>query len=140
MLDSILSDMVNNINKTEEKVDDLVCKIANVITTNKKGVDAVYTSALIQVEPLLSTFRKEMKSISYDDSDELLSDIRSIILRQPIVEAIQIDPLSKWLAVRYEPPYSYEDVQRLVYPWEAHAKEQAEAIWKQALRKINDKQ
>jgi hypothetical protein len=96
--------------------------------------------SLIKINDLMLALEKEIKNISYDGQDELLSSIKAIVLRLPIIDAIEIDPLSKWLAKRYEPPCLISGLHQIHYPWTPESIIQAKQIWNQALHNIKDEE
>ena len=62
---------------------------------------------------------------SYDNA---IDDLKSV----PSAPAVPLEPLAKWLAERYEPPYTFVDIDKLKIPIDFR---QQKEIWMAALTK-----
>lgn len=60
------------------------------------------------------------------------SEVDKLIQNAPSVPAVPLEPLAKWLAERYEPPYTFVDIDKLKIPIDFR---QQKEIWMAALTK-----
>ncbi|MBQ1553955.1 MAG: hypothetical protein IIZ68_00720 [Clostridia bacterium] len=67
---------------------------------------------------------------SYDNA---IDDLKSV----PSAPAVPLEPLAKWLAERYEPPYTFVDIDKLKIPIDFR---QQKEIWMAALTKWMEEQ